>query len=169
MSFFSNAFRGLASVFTPSPAPRDPAAPVPRPDPAVGFWAGLFRTAVDVALTKKGGGRRTEKIRKALTGGAGALMLAAVLAGGAGQRAEAQGALCADRADVVQRLQEKYGESRRGIGLLQDQRVVEIWTSPNSGTWTIVITLPDGSTCLLAAGEDWEVMDEPAPVADRDA
>lgn len=179
-SIFSNAFRGLASVFSTGPA----AAPPPRPragqvaqapqaapaqDPAVGFWGGLFRAAIGVALTKPGQGRRRAAIRDVLTGGAGALVLAALLAGSAAQPVQAQGAVCAARDDVVERLRQKYGESRRGIGLLQDQRVVEIWTSEKSGSWTIVVTLPDGSTCLLAAGENWEPMDEPAPVADRDA
>ena len=176
-SFFSNAFRGFASLFSPRSGAAAPgvrvetgASPEATPaGPSAGWWGGLFRSAVDVALTKPGHGRRREAVRRALTGGAGALALGAVLSGAAPQPVQAQQAVCAARGDVVERLREKYGESRRGIGLLQDQRVVEIWTSKKSGSWTIVVTLPDGSTCLLAAGENWEVMDEPSPVADRDA
>ncbi len=62
---------------------------------------------------------------------------------------------CAKRDLVVQRLQEKFGETQRGIGLNQTDGLLEIFTSPATGTWTILMTKPDGSTCLLAAGRRW--------------
>ncbi len=34
--------------------------------------------------------------------------------------------------------------------------MLEVFTSPDKESWTIAITLPDGMTRVLAAGESWE-------------
>lgn len=79
------------------------------------------------------------------------------------QAAHAQGqANCAERSQVIERLQTKYGESRRSIGLAANNGVVETYASDESGTWTIVITLPNGMTCLVAAGNAFEPVEEAA-------
>ena len=49
----------------------------------------------------------------------------------------AQSEACADRASIVDQLKGKYHESHRATGLQNDTRLVEIWTSPDSGSWTI--------------------------------
>ena len=63
---------------------------------------------------------------------------------------------CAERARVVQKLQEKFGESLRSLGLHRDDGVVEVYSSEETGTWTILMTRPDGMSCLIAAGQGWE-------------
>ena len=63
---------------------------------------------------------------------------------------------CAERARVVQKLQEKFGETLRSLGLHRDDGVVEVYCSEETGTWTILMTRPDGMSCLLAAGQRWE-------------
>lgn len=70
--------------------------------------------------------------------------------------ATAQNNVCGKRDTIVQRLQEKYGETRQSMGLQRNNGVVEIFASPESGTWTILVTMPNGMTCLVAAGEAWE-------------
>jgi hypothetical protein len=70
--------------------------------------------------------------------------------------AAAQGNICGEREVIVQRLQEKYSETRQAMGLQQNNGVVEIFASSESGTWTILVTLPNGTTCLVAAGEAWD-------------
>lgn len=68
-------------------------------------------------------------------------------------------AQCAPREQVVAGLATGFDEVRRGAGLTAgpDARaqVVEIFTSA-SGSWTIVVTRPDGQTCLVASGQAWE-------------
>jgi hypothetical protein len=45
-----------------------------------------------------------------------------------------------------------------------------VFASEASGTWTITVTLPDGRTCLIASGRDWEDrMDDLAHLADAEA
>ncbi|MCP5085629.1 MAG: hypothetical protein GY952_02300 [Rhodobacteraceae bacterium] len=78
------------------------------------------------------------------------------------QAAHSQAANCAQRTQVVERLQDRYGETRQSVGLAQNNGVVEVFASSESGTWTIVITLPNGMTCLVAAGSAFESDDAPA-------
>ena len=66
------------------------------------------------------------------------------------------GQACAERSRVVQKLEEKFGETLRSLGLHRDDGVVEVYSSEETGTWTILMTRPDGMSCLLAAGQRWE-------------
>ena len=78
----------------------------------------------------------------------------------------AQAAQCAPRDQVVAGLATGFDEVRRGAGLTAapDGRtqVIEIFTSA-SGSWTIVVTRPDGQTCLVASGQAWEDITEELP------
>jgi len=87
----------------------------------------------------------------------------------AAQAAQAQPASCAARASVIERLQTTFGESRQGMGLGQNNAVVEIFASADTGTWTILVTLPNGMSCLIAAGESWERIAEQLPPPGSDA
>lgn len=65
---------------------------------------------------------------------------------------------CAARDAVVQRLQTKYDE-QLAMGGLQGTRttqaVMEVWASRETGTFTVLLTRPDGTTCIVAAGTDF--------------
>jgi len=62
---------------------------------------------------------------------------------------------CAARDKIIGQLSAKYQESHRASGLESDTKMVEIWTSPTSGTWTILVTQANGITCIAAAGKNW--------------
>lgn len=64
---------------------------------------------------------------------------------------------CGQRDAVVERLRTNYGEERTGAGLSDSRGIIEVYASRNTGTWTILLTLPDGRSCLIAAGESWQV------------
>ncbi|CTQ31378.1 hypothetical protein [Jannaschia rubra] len=82
----------------------------------------------------------------------------------------ADDAACGARSTVVARLASHFGETRRGIGLGQANRVVEVFASDATGSWTVAVTLPDGRMCLLATGQAWEDrMDDLAHLADAEA
>jgi hypothetical protein len=76
---------------------------------------------------------------------------------------------CAERTRVVQKLQEKFGETLRSLGLHRDDGVVEVYSSDETGTWTILMTRPDGMSCLLAAGQRWEQDARPLAKPGQDA
>ncbi|MGB3408544.1 MAG: hypothetical protein WBA67_13750 [Jannaschia sp.] len=63
---------------------------------------------------------------------------------------------CAPRDVVVSRLNKSYGENFSGGGLQGNSAVIEVWTSPEDGTWTILMTRSDGISCVMAAGTDWQ-------------
>ncbi len=91
-----------------------------------------------------------------MTLGLGIMVLAA-------QQLQAQPRNCAPRADVVQRLTDSYGETRKGIGIARQGAVMEVFASDDTGTWTITVTLPNGVTCLIASGQSFETLAEAMP------
>jgi hypothetical protein len=78
------------------------------------------------------------------------------------QYAHSEPVNCAERARVLERLEGDFGESRQSIGLGRNNAVVEVFASAETGTWTIIVTLPNGMSCLVASGESWEHLAEQA-------
>jgi hypothetical protein len=74
---------------------------------------------------------------------------------------------CGPHADVVARLAEGYGETRRSIALGANNTVVETFAS-EAGSWTITVTTPGGPTCLVAAGQAWQAVSEELPAPGED-
>ena len=69
--------------------------------------------------------------------------------------ANAASDLCTKRASMIKALSNKYEEQRRGIGIASKSGVMEIYIS-HKGTWTMLMTMPNGMSCIMAAGRDWE-------------
>lgn len=69
--------------------------------------------------------------------------------------------LCAQRAQVLGMLASRYGEERRSMGMAGGDRIVEIFTSDETGTWTITVTNVTGVTCLVASGRHFEAVTRP--------
>lgn len=76
---------------------------------------------------------------------------------------------CADHATMVRHLAQHWGESRQAIALDAANSVVEMFASPETGSWTITVTEPGGPTCMVASGHFWEQVSEPLPVSDQGA
>lgn len=76
---------------------------------------------------------------------------------------------CAPRDTVISRLADRYGESRQSVGLAANNQMVEVFAAPDTGTWTITVTLPGGLTCLVASGQAFETLAEPLPAKGDDA
>ena len=84
-----------------------------------------------------------------------AVLLAAVLLPTLLTVSPAAALQCGARDTITITLAERYGESRHAIGLAQNGVVMELYAAP-SGSWTITITRPDGMTCLVAAGDNFQ-------------
>jgi len=67
----------------------------------------------------------------------------------------AQAAKCGPRDQIVERLGVKFQERMVSGGLSSATKLVEIWTTEDGATWTILLTEASGRTCIMAAGEDW--------------
>ena len=71
-------------------------------------------------------------------------------------QAQQQQASCAKRVDVLKHLSAKYTETPVALGLANNGGVLEVLSSKTGSSWTIIITMPNGPTCMVAAGENWE-------------
>jgi hypothetical protein len=71
--------------------------------------------------------------------------------------AEGNGSVpCGKREEMLSHLSQKYSEKPVAMGLATNGSVVEVLSSKSSGSFTIVYTMPNGMTCLMAAGSNWE-------------
>lgn len=91
----------------------------------------------------------------ALSLGFGGVILATQIAFSAPQ--------CDTRDRVTALLADRYGESRRALGLAGETAIMELFASDATGTWTITLTLPDGQTCLMASGAGYEAVTDGLP------
>lgn len=64
--------------------------------------------------------------------------------------------ICMKRDALVSQLNRQYGELRRATGLGSAQALIEVWVSYDTGSWTILLTRPNGTSCIMAAGDAWQ-------------
>jgi hypothetical protein len=70
---------------------------------------------------------------------------------------------CAQRDQVMDLLAKKYGETRQGMGVADNNSVMEVFASEVTGSWTITVSSPDGIMCLVASGQGFQEMAEELP------
>ncbi|MAO00188.1 hypothetical protein [uncultured Roseovarius sp.] len=63
---------------------------------------------------------------------------------------------CLPRADLIEHLEERYSEHLAGGGLQSAQQLLEIWASDQTGSFTVFVTRPDGLSCVIATGQNWQ-------------
>lgn len=68
--------------------------------------------------------------------------------------AEAQGPQCAPREAILKSLSKNYKEAPVNMGVTSTGSLLEVLASP-SGSWTILVTVPGGPTCMVSSGEGW--------------
>lgn len=71
--------------------------------------------------------------------------------------------VCAEREALLTSLSREYSEAPKELGLANNGSVVELLTTRDGRTWTMLMTRPDGTSCVIAAGEAWEAV--PAQMA----
>jgi len=80
--------------------------------------------------------------------------------------APAQGApSCASHDEALALLRNKYQERRVAVGVTSAGGLVEVLSSKDGGTWTILVTAPNGQSCIVSAGEGWRVVKPEEPEA----
>ncbi|OHC74944.1 MAG: hypothetical protein A3G18_01310 [Rhodospirillales bacterium RIFCSPLOWO2_12_FULL_58_28] len=62
---------------------------------------------------------------------------------------------CGDRNKGIAELKNRFAEEPVSMGLSSGGEVIEVFKS-DTGTFSIIITRPDGVSCLLLSGENWE-------------
>jgi hypothetical protein len=69
-------------------------------------------------------------------------------------RSEARVA-CNTRDQVVKALGEQFDEVPVANGVTQGGQLMEVFAS-TQGTWTLILSLPTGQSCLVANGDEWD-------------
>ncbi len=80
--------------------------------------------------------------------------------GAPGTRAQTQvhAQLCDQRAKVLGHLAQKYKEAPIAVGVTSSGGIVEVLTTDDGQTWTIIVSDPKGTSCLIASGEGWRTL-----------
>ena len=72
---------------------------------------------------------------------------------------------CASRPEILKQLSQKYNEAPVALGLANNGALIELLTSDDGKTWTIMLSRPNGSRRLVAAGQGWEDWKKLKPAA----
>lgn len=65
---------------------------------------------------------------------------------------------CGKRNTILSFLSSKYSEKPIAMGVAANGGLIEVLSSNGGSTFTIVVTMPKGNTCMVAAGEGWELL-----------
>lgn len=84
----------------------------------------------------------------------GAILIGAAL--GVPTTAIGAPASCGPRAELVEELAKRFSEAPVAVGLANSGTLVEVLTNGDGSTWTIIVSQPNGTSCLVAAGESWQ-------------
>lgn len=63
--------------------------------------------------------------------------------------------VCGDRTKFIETLAKKFDESPSAFGIASQRNLVELFVS-KSGSWTMIMTSPNGTACIVATGQSWE-------------
>jgi hypothetical protein len=86
--------------------------------------------------------------------------------------ADAASPACGPRNQLLGELAKKYHEAPVALGLDNSGALIVVLTSDDGATWTILANRPNGTSCLVASGEEWQPLKPPAnsvSAHDRDA
>ncbi|MDG2034632.1 MAG: hypothetical protein P8J29_11885 [Rhodospirillales bacterium] len=67
-----------------------------------------------------------------------------------------------DREAVAKELSEKHREKTVGMGLSDNGGVLELFTSEGGETWTVLLTMPNGTSFVVGTGKAWA--GKPVPI-----
>ena len=74
-------------------------------------------------------------------------------------QSQPQAQQCDQRTKVLGHLAQKYHEAPVAIGVTSSGGLVEVLTTGDGKTWTIILSSPNGTSCLVAAGEGWRSLE----------
>lgn len=90
---------------------------------------------------------------------AGTAFVAASLAVATAASAPAQTGqtACLAHDKLTEMLDGRYKEKPVALGLEASGRLFEVFAAKDGATWTMVVTTPEGASCVIAVGEQWHV------------
>ena len=65
---------------------------------------------------------------------------------------------CTERDAALRHLAKKYQEAPVAVGVTSGGGLVEVLSTGDGKTWTIIVTGPNGQSCVVAHGENWRAI-----------
>lgn len=62
---------------------------------------------------------------------------------------------CGKHENVIAFLGKKYKEQLQAMGLVSNKGFMQLFVA-ETGTWTVILTTPQGISCIVAAGDNYE-------------
>jgi hypothetical protein len=62
---------------------------------------------------------------------------------------------CGQRDNIVKWLAANYKEAPIASGVSSKGSLIEVLSTRDGDTWTVIVTSPDGTSCLIASGQGW--------------
>ncbi len=62
---------------------------------------------------------------------------------------------CGQRDKIVAWLAAKYKEAPIASGVSSTGSLIEVLSTHDGETWTLIVSSPDGNSCLIASGQGW--------------
>jgi len=84
-----------------------------------------------------------------------ALLLGAVAIASPAAAEQPPGA-CGPHTEVIKALGDKFHETQSATALTSAGTLLEVLTASDGSTWTIIVSRPDGLSCVVAAGQSWQ-------------
>lgn len=59
-------------------------------------------------------------------------------------------------------LSQQHGETLQSLGVDGAGNLIAVWANTVTGTWSITVSQPDMTTCLIGAGDAFEAINAPS-------
>ncbi len=73
---------------------------------------------------------------------------------------------CGQRDKIVEWLAVEYKEAPIATGVSSKGRLIEVLSTHDGDTWTVIVTSPDGNSCLIASGQGWRAKPHEIDIAE---
>ncbi len=64
--------------------------------------------------------------------------------------------VCGSHEAATQQLEKRFDERVVGLGLANDGIAMFVLFVSETGSWTVVVSEPNGPSCILTSGESWQ-------------
>ncbi len=76
---------------------------------------------------------------------------------------------CAQRDEIVELFAVNFKEAPIASGASSNGSLIEVLSTHDGDTWTVIVTSPDGDSCLIASGQGWRAKPHELDIAEPQA
>ncbi len=76
---------------------------------------------------------------------------------------------CDRRDKIVEWLAVKYKEAPIATGVSSNGHLIEVLSTHDGDTWTLIVTSPGGNSCMIASGQGWRAKPHELDIAEPQA